>query len=266
MTETERYLFDLRGYLVVHNVLSEKDLKDINDLIDQRVPAWYEKTGTNFVETGWPDGVAQGHYLDPGTGRASVFVGRLLDWGEPIRRLVAHRKILPYVTELLGPSPRLDHQYIQLMKAVSPPFDIHGGATPHSAYGYYDFKDQRFFCGLINTAFALSDVPPGTGGFCCIPGSHKSNLPLPEALTDLHNPHECVVAVPVQRGDVIVFTEALTHGTLKWTGDHERRTAHFKYTPQHIIWESEVPYVTYDYEWEDHQREVLRAPNLRRPL
>jgi hypothetical protein len=261
MTELERYLFDLRGYLIVRNVLSEEELQEINDVIDGVLPAWYEKAQANFIETGWGDGVSQG-YTNPGTGRVSLYVGRLLDWGEPIRRLVGHKRILPYLLELLGPSPRLDHQYAILTRAVSASMPLHGGATPHSAYGYYNYKDQRFFCGFVVVSFALTDAPPGAGGFCCIPGSHKSNLPLPEGLINLDDPDECIAQIPVRKGDVILFPEALTHGTLKWTADHERRAVLFKYAPRHIVWENEAPFVTYDYEWEEHQKELLRAPHL----
>ncbi|HEX8090428.1 MAG TPA: phytanoyl-CoA dioxygenase family protein, partial [Blastocatellia bacterium] len=180
-----------------------------------------------------------------------------------IRRLVGHKRILPYLIEMLGPSPRLDHQFAFLARAVSASWPLHGGATPHSAYAYYNFKDQRFFCGLLVASFALTDTPPGVGGFCCIPGSHKSNFSLPEELTNLDDPDECIVQLSVRKGDVILFPEALTHGTLKWTGDHERRAVLFKYAPRHIVWESEAPFVTYNYDWEEHQKELLRGPNLR---
>ena len=34
--------------------------------------------------------------------------------------------------------------------------------------------------GLINYQFYLSDVNPGDGGLCVVPGSHKSNYPCPQ--------------------------------------------------------------------------------------
>ena len=33
--------------------------------------------------------------------------------------------------------------------------------------------------GMVVAAFALTDVRPGDGGFCAIPGSHKSHYPRP---------------------------------------------------------------------------------------
>lgn len=37
-------------------------------------------------------------------------------------------------------------------------------------------------------------------------------------------------------GDAVIFTEALTHGTLPWTATHQRRSILFKYSPGHASW------------------------------
>ena len=42
---------------------------------------------------------------------------------------------------------------------------------------------------------------------------------------------EIAVEVPLDAGDVVVFTEALTHGTLPWRNRDERRTLIYKYSP-----------------------------------
>lgn len=41
-------------------------------------------------------------------------------------------------------------------------------------------------------------------------------------------------------GDALIFTEHLTHGTLPWSGEGERRTIFFKYT-QHGTVRSHAP-------------------------
>ena len=40
----------------------------------------------------------------------------------------------------------------------------------------------------------------------------------------------------VKAGDVLIFTEALTHGTFPWQAEHERRSLLFKYSPRMIAW------------------------------
>jgi hypothetical protein len=37
-------------------------------------------------------------------------------------------------------------------------------------------------------------------------------------------------------GTAVIFTEALTHGALPWTGAGERRTVFFKYSPHPVSW------------------------------
>ena len=40
----------------------------------------------------------------------------------------------------------------------------------------------------------------------------------------------------VEAGDLIIFTEALVHGTMEWTAEHERRSLLYKYSPGHSSW------------------------------
>ena len=46
----------------------------------------------------------------------------------------------------------------------------------------------------------------------------------------------CMTPVHQKAGDVVIFTEAMTHGTLPWTASHERRSILFKYSPGHASW------------------------------
>ncbi|HZP81290.1 MAG TPA: hypothetical protein VFB21_06615 [Chthonomonadaceae bacterium] len=43
--------------------------------------------------------------------------------------------------------------------------------------------------GLTVVAYNLKDVNPGDGGFGCVPGSHKSNLPFPSEWRELEPPN-----------------------------------------------------------------------------
>jgi len=116
--------------------------------------------------------------------------------------------------------------------------------------------------GLTVVAYALKDVNPGDGGFACIPGSHKSNYPAPKDWLDLQTPAPCAQAVPALAGSAILFTEALTHGTLPWHGADERRTLFIKYCPKHMAYWRGYPT---EEGWEglsDEARQVLRTPGL----
>jgi hypothetical protein len=64
-------------------------------------------------------------------------------------------------------------------------------------------------------------------------------------------------------GTAIVFTEAMSHGTLPWRGAGERRTLFFKYDPGAYAWGAAF----YDRDrWPDlteRQRAILESPNAR---
>jgi ectoine hydroxylase-related dioxygenase (phytanoyl-CoA dioxygenase family) len=42
--------------------------------------------------------------------------------------------------------------------------------------------------------------------------------------------------IPCQAGDCILFTEALTHGTMPWKNPYPRRALFYKYSPNHLSW------------------------------
>ena len=46
--------------------------------------------------------------------------------------------------------------------------------------------------GLTVASWALTDMLPAQGGFCCIPGSHKSNFSCPSQLKVVKNAPECM--------------------------------------------------------------------------
>jgi hypothetical protein len=261
MTEDEKYLFDLNGYLVVRSVLSNKEVDEINAVIDQVLPDWHIKSKSGHILTGFDEDSADEENKDRTKNPTGLYSGRLLDWGEPLRKLVGHDKILPYMIDLIGPRLRLDHQYAIMMRAKpeSAGHTLHSGGTPYEPVHSYQVRDGGCFSGVTTVSYALTDVLPGGGGFCCIPGSHKSSVRLPRHFMDVAHPPECVVHIPLKKGDAVIFTEALTHGALPWKSemDGERRAVLFKYCPGHMQWETRPQLPSKNYEWQEHQKYLL---------
>ena len=242
MDDRQRYLFDLNGYLTVPGALSSAVLAELNGLMDERVardvPA--EATTHRF--------------------------GDVLDWGPAVRRLIDHEPILPYLAEILGGDFRLDHDYADLIRSGKGPIGtrLHGGAVPYDPGQSYTFIEGRPRSGLLVVAYNLRDVGPDDGGFGCVPGSHKANLPFPEEWRELSEDRDGLVkAVTGPAGTAIIFTEAMTHGTLPWRGTGERRTLFLKYDPAAYAWGAAF----YDRDrWPDlteRQRAILESPNAR---
>lgn len=194
MDATQRYLFDLNGYLGVPGVLPPATVTRLNELMDARIAADVPADATTWR------------------------FEEVLDWGPEVRALIDHEPILPYLEEILGPGFRLDHDYADLIRTGKGPIGtrLHGGATPYDPGQSYAFVDGSPRSGLLVVAYNLCDVNAGDGGFGCVPGSHKANLPFPEAWKELDSGEgpELVTAVTGPAGTAILFTEAMTHGTL----------------------------------------------------
>ena len=121
---------------------------------------------------------------------------------------------------------------------------LHGGPWRYESdhwYRYHRWRHaQRTHRRHLESA-ALTDVGPGDGGFVCVPGSHKSNFlqHMPRDVARFERDVAWVVQPTLAAGgdgDVLIFTEALIHGTAIWNADHERRTLLYKYSPPHSSW------------------------------
>jgi hypothetical protein len=242
MTEHEKYLFDLQGYLAVENTLTAEQLAELNRVLDEQIAA---------------DMPADG---------ATHRFGNLLDWGPAYRALIDNAPITPYLELILGERFRLDHVYLDVIRSGTSPIgaNLHGGGYPFDPSQYYHYENGRMHNGLCVVAYNLADIGPGDGGFGCVPGSHKSNFRFPPEWRDMAEGLQPIVQrVTGPAGTAVIFTEALTHGALPWTGAGERRTVFFKYSPHPVSWSARY---FDDAEYDDlteRQREILEAPNAR---
>jgi Phytanoyl-CoA dioxygenase (PhyH) len=216
LTDEERYSFDLQGFLVRRLVLSATELATLHNEIDAQ------------------------NYPPPGeTIMSQRFSGYLGASTAPhMTSLMDHPAALEVVLELNGEHARLDHSYGIYMNPGTKGLWMHGGANPFDGAQYYQVHQGRIHCGLIGVQWALVDHPVGGGGFCCIPGSHKANFVRPHTID---YGHQLVTEVPLTAGDIVFFSEAITHGTLAWTASYERRSLFYKYAPGHAAYNADVP-------------------------
>ena len=234
MTDEEKFVVDLEGYLVIKDVLSDDEVAEMNAAIDQ-----------GSLE-----------------GPPSL-------WGEPFKRLIDHPKILPYLIELLGPYVRLDHDYPIFMNSGERRGELHGGEAggrPGGPEGdhWYKYQDGVMRNGLCVMAYNLANVPEGVGGFACIPGSHKSNFlaNIPPEVRRLERPAHYVVQPALEPGDVLFFTEAIIHGTMPWRGEHQRRSLLYKYSPGNSAWSGSYYDINRYGELTEQQKRMLLPPSI----
>ena len=253
MNDDEKYLFDLNGYLVINDVLTGEEINQANTILDRRLDQGRIRPREQSLSGESPA-------LEGEHGRGEL--SGLVNWDEPdsllFRDLLAHPRLVPYLNEMLGPGFRMDHQMFLLwMDKGAEGFRFHGSSGPgFDPNQYYIFKNGKMHNGLTVVTYQLTDVNPG---------SHKSNYPCPPDMKLYLKHQEHIRQVTCRAGDVVIFSEATTHGTLPWTANHPRRSLLTRYTAGNMAYvrPNELP------QWaNERQRAVMEPPyhtRLNRP-
>lgn len=256
LSSEQRYFFDTFGYLVIPNALTPEQVRTLR------------ATTRNSTEQFPPVPQEEGP----------------LHWDKVWRDLLDVKSISPVLEEIIGnhgtregraargvsylPTFRIDH--INVHTHVQKGFKggiLHGGWKGTGGSQFSAYHDGRFYNGLVSVSFELFDTQSNDGGFGCIPGSHKANLPLPDSWRDLSkNIPSVVKRIPANAGDAIVFTEALTHGTLPWTVSDIRQTVFYKFSPNGSTWSADYfnpdDFRKYP-DMDDRKLAMLEPPNAR---
>jgi hypothetical protein len=228
MTDAEIYEFDLNGLIVIRNMLPPEMVAKLNTVLDAQLAG----------HTAWTFS-----FID----QNPIFM-ELLEW----------RRTLDIMRVMIGDWFRLDHAYgIQMTKQTSDVKDnLHGGPRTDQNEHCYQWLQGKMYNGLVVCAYALEDVNPGDGGFIGVPGSHKANHKwFPPVDSHL------VVNPTLKAGDMLIFTEALIHGTRSWKSNNKRRSLLYKYSPGFSTWgpasisEKLLPLAT-----TEMQKALLRPP------
>ena len=152
MDEDEKYLFDLRGYLVVKNALTVQQIEDLSDKLEQRRDLEEDGNNTRRITRAGSDRTRFDDPNDPAWSARS-----LLEWGGTYIDLIDLPTIAPYLEALLGVNYRLDHDYLNINDAESAhKLYLHGGGQgaggPKDLVGatdggqcYYRYSNGRFF-------------------------------------------------------------------------------------------------------------------------
>jgi len=232
LTPSQLWHFDTFGYVVLRNVIPAGEIEAANAAIDAHPQDFRRRGGVTALAT-------REAFRDGGDGRLDC--GRMFEWKaphcDPFRRFLCHPGVVPAVTDLVGPGFRLDHAPLCFIhRKGGEGHDLHGGACKADGTWYhelaYEYKKGPY-CRLLSASVALtSTTSPEDGGFIIVPGSHKSNLPTPDSMEDCQGEWAEVMHRPViNTGDVLLFTEAATHGTEPWTREQERRVVLYRFAP-----------------------------------
>ena len=147
------------------------------------------------------------------------------------------------LTEIIGSHLRCESCYSFVRHRDCPPFEMHGGHRGGRVNFRYDVHNGQIYTGLTVVSIALQDISEADGGFACVPGSHKSDFPIPpedrRELFAFGGPLVRNIAAP--RGAAIVFTETLAHGAASWQNDEPRYGLFYKFNDRAAIYHAQEP-------------------------
>ena len=157
---------------------------------------------------------------------------------EPFRRMIADPEITARLNWMMGSGYEATKCEILCSRPGGSGHMLHAGGDTESETNHYTFRNGRCYCEYINVAWQLRSVSAADGGFCCVPGSHKSPYPMPEGVRSADADMEMIRHVGMEAGDVLLFLAgAQTHGALPWTGKQDRRSVLMQYRSRNLSWE-----------------------------
>lgn len=258
MTADEKYLFDVHGFVVIKDLLSNDEVVAANLAVDAHADQIQLRPNDLSLDS---------KSLQGNEGRGDL--GGMLSWDpphcDPFRQMIAHPKSHRFLKELCGPGYRLEGFSMITMNKGAEGFWFHEGGEPHDRSRGYLYRNGRMFAGMTNIAVQLTNVGPGDGGFACVPGSHRANFPCPDDIRLYETHKDRFVQVAARAGDGILFCECLMHGAFPWVAEHQRRSVVIRYnngTQSEGVMGTWTPPAFYDELTED-QKAVISQPRYR---
>ena len=208
MTEAQKYLFDLKGFILLPALLSEEELVLIRA---HQHKFLYERESL-------PPHERDNH-------------------GGPSQILLDHPAVVGVLNEVLSHQAlaseecygfRYDHTYTSHRQAGHDNFGPHGGGGYFNFRGnshIYQMQPGKVHSGLTRVVWELNEVGEGDGGTLFLPGSHKAAFPRSEELSERDSPLWESYICPA--GSAVIFTEALCHSGTRWTNQQRDRLTLF---------------------------------------
>ncbi len=273
------YLFDLQGYLVLENALSQWELEQMNNWID---------THWEYVETPWDEsdsdariprwiGNIETHTYNIENG---VNFQNIIEGGAVFERLIDHpawiAPVRKYIHEVNGLSI---HENFLNVRGPGGFIHIHcGGHVPLSYLTFRQENTGEWMVGQINVLMALNDIGPGDGAPVLVPGSHKCTEIHPRLKRDGKGlVYDGISGKPagtafgtkeiyLKAGDVVMFTDAITHGSAERTNPGHRRSIVYRYSPRYVRERFDYPHSAALLErLTPEQRKIIQPTAPRRP-
>ena len=218
LTEIAKYQMDTLGYCRLPNLINQSDIDSISKTLDTLQANQYSIDKTD---------VCLGQKREDGT----AFISNIADASTQLREIAFHPRILEILNLVMNGEFKLNHSNAIISNA--------GATYPHMAgypihnKAFYHTRGDSILSSLTKLVLPISNNEPEDGGFAAIRGSHKSNYPIPYPKRS-EEEWNLLEHIKINIGDAILFTEAMTHGSLENKSGRKRRMIFYCYSMKDI--------------------------------
>ncbi len=203
MTDEQKFIFDLKGWILLPALLEPDVVRAIHEHVDTLVQR--------------PQSL-------PSHLRSS--------YSGPCEVLLDHPAVVSILREVLQ-SPdstpdcygfRCENSFPMWRPTGGDGLYAHGGNPGLNPLFSYHARDGKIFAGTTRIIWEMVDVGPGDGATLIMSGSHKNNFPVPKNITKdspLFESYSCPA------GSAIIFSEALCHAGPVWKNPRYPRVGVF---------------------------------------
>ena len=216
LTDEQRFLFDLKGWLLLPGILDAAQTTACRDHVLQSVEQCASVSSSS-------------------SGAAYV---------DPVAELFDHPEVVSILEEILSdrkPSDdyydfRCEDSFFSVRSAGFLPGET---KVPHVVQNpqrggpmTYHCRNRRIYSGLTRVVWELNEVQAGKGGTQFVSGTHKADFPFPDSVRVPDNPLLETYSCPA--GSALIFSESLLHASTTWTDTQRQRVSIF--TAYNSLW------------------------------
>ena len=257
MNDTEKYLFDLNGYLLVKGLLGAGEVgaclaaaDALEAHIEKHIDAEPQFLGHSSIRYRFDEMYNCHSYKNRSGGGLQYVVDDFLNASSAFDPLVGHEPTMRYVENLVAGPYRIGSSELRYRYRSNTTHTHMGGVV--DSRNHYQFvgrpmvddaaralRPRDFNLLVVRVLYALHDVPVEGGPLCVVPGSHKSNYFSPY---DSREPtlEDGMIPIPMEAGDAIIFTENTRHGGFPNLLDTPRKTLHLAIGPAWVASQSPI--------------------------
>lgn len=223
LTTEEKQFYTDNGFIKLRGIFSEEEMNEISNAYDELFRRKFQENPTE-LESAWV-----GNSMKKEAGYIDYTVKSIHNMqmhSAVFTRAITNSKLLDALEDIMGTEDILLHH----TKAHIKPPENGAPYLMHQDYLYFPFKKHTMLAVFLH----LDDTTPENGGLAVYPGSHKLGPLEDHGLTDEKGeqyhyadpnrfPLSGATPISAKRGELIVFSYLLLHGSYLNLSDKSRR-------------------------------------------